>query len=189
LLWFLVIEHPRAEYREDFLESIERWKNRHITRIQRQRAQKLKETVGVSFSNPAAVLQSLSEQDWRIIRENITAELQQHNIAAPSAKKLLLYLGAESWDAFWSAFQGALHRELDLEECIAETYVEDVKANIYDRIFQRLSKAQKNAFTEKFLGAHAHAQEEKGLLQAKIADIHAQTILMRRAVEQWCGSI
>lgn len=186
MLWFLVIEHPRTDYREDFLESIERWENRHITCIQKRLAQTLKETVGMTFENPAAVLQFLSEKDWSIIRENIAAEFQQHNIQAPSAKKLLLYLNAESWDAFWSAFLGSLHRELDLEECIAETYVEEVKALIYERIFQLLSGTQKRAFTDRFLQTHTRAQEERGSLERKITDTKIQAMTARKAVEQWC---
>lgn len=140
----------------------------------------------MTFKNPAAVLQFLSEKDWRIIRENIAAELLQHNIQAPSAKKLLLYLNAESWDAFWGAFEGSLHRELDLEECIAETYVEEVKALIYERIFQLLSKTQKRAFMDRFLQTHTRAQEEKGSFERQITDTHARALAARKAVEQWC---
>lgn len=140
----------------------------------------------MTFENPAAVLQFLSQKDWSIIRENIAAELQQHSIQAPSAKKLLLYLNAESWDAFWSAFTGSLHRELDIEECIAETYVEEVKALIYERIFQLLSGSQKRAFTDRFLQTHTIAQEEKRGLERQITDTQTQALAARKAVEQWC---
>ena len=186
MLWFLVIEHPRTEYREDFLESIERWEHRNIAILQKKLTQTLQDTVGMTFSNPQAVLQFLSERDWRMIRENITAELQQHNIEAPSAKKLLLYLNAESWDAFWAAFEGALRRELDLEVCIAETYVEEVKALIYDRIFQCLSKTQKEAFTGKFLETHTNEQQEKSFLEGQIRNIHAKASAARKGTNQWC---